>query len=278
MANFVFKSLPHLFLPSFGGVGGGFSFRSFPSSVWHSPPLEGLGEVLEGRLFINNFPYTVFFTPLLFSLLPSPLLFLLSFYSLSFFHYVFSINTFWLLSLLSLCLLSFCHYVFSISTFWLLSLLSFYSLSFFHYVFSINTFCLLILLVLQQFGVIPFEIRTLMYCHTEQRRTQRFYIAEIVRHRGTVGAWRNRGYLRGLLMFLSTSLQSSGLQDFFKRLLPKLSAICTLHLCRSLCLRHLRDIVCFHLRALPLSVCLLYVVGLLCHFKFFPILQTLERI
>ena len=232
MANFVFKSLPHLFLPSFGGVGGGFSFRSFPSSVWHSPPLEGLGEVLEGRLFINNFPYTVFFTPLLFSLLPSPLLFLLSFYSLSFFHYVFSINTFWLL----------------------------------------------ILLVLQQFGVIPFEIRTLMYCHTEQRRTQRFYIAEIVRHRGTVGAWRNRGYLRGLLMFLSTSLQSSGLQDFFKRLLPKLSAICTLHLCRSLCLRHLRDIVCFHLRALPLSVCLLYVVGLLCHFKFFPILQTLERI
>ena len=255
MANFVFKSLPHLFLPSFGGVGGGFSFRSFPSSVWHSPPLEGLGEVLEGRLFINNFPYTVFFTPLLFSLLPSPLLFLLSFYSLSFFHYVFSINTFCLSSLLSFYLLSFCHYVFSINTFWLL-----------------------ILLVLQQFGVIPFEIRTLMYCHTEQRRTQRFYIAEIVRHRGTVGAWRNRGYLRGLLMFLSTSLQSSGLQDFFKRLLPKLSAICTLHLCRSLCLRHLRDIVCFHLRALPLSVCLLYVVGLLCHFKFFPILQTLERI
>ena len=47
---------------------------------------------------------------------------------------------------------------------------------------------------LQQFGVISFEIRTLMYCHTEQRRTQRFYIAEIVRHRGTVGAWRNRGY------------------------------------------------------------------------------------
>ena len=27
---------------------------------------------------------------------------------------------------------------------------------------------------LQQFGVISFEIRTLMYCHTEQRRTQRF--------------------------------------------------------------------------------------------------------
>ena len=71
---------------------------------------------------------------------------------------------------------------------------------------------------LQQFGVIPFEIRTLKIGHTEQRRTQRFYIVAIVRHRGTVGAWRNRGYLRVLFMFLSTSLQSSGLQDFLKRL------------------------------------------------------------
>ena len=96
---------------------------------------------------------------------------------------------------------------------------------------------------LQQFGVISFEIRTLMYCHTEQRRTQRFYIAEIVRHRGTVGAWRNRGYLRVLLMLWSNSLQSSSLQYFLKCLLPKLSATRTLRLCRSLCLRHLRDIV-----------------------------------
>ena len=46
-----------------------------------------------------------------------------------------------------------------------------------------------------------------------------------------------------LLMFLSTSLQNSGLQDFLKRLLPKLSATRTLRLSRSLCLRHLRDIV-----------------------------------
>ena len=118
---------------------------------------------------------------------------------------------------------------------------------------------------LQQFGVIPFEIRTLKIGHTEQRRTQRFYIVAIVRHRGTVGAWRNRGYLRVLLMLLSTLLQSSGLQDFLKRFLPKLSATRTLHLCRSLCLRHLREVVCFHLRVLPLSVCLLYVVGLLYH-------------
>ena len=91
--------------------------------------------------------------------------------------------------------------------------------------------------------MIPFEIRTLMYCHTEQRRTQRFYIVEIVRHRGTVGVWSIRGYLRVLLMLLSTSLQSCGLQDFLKSFLPKLSAIRTLRLCHSLCLRHLRDIV-----------------------------------
>ena len=122
-------------------------------------------------------------------------------------------------------------------------------------------------MVLPKYGVIPFEIRTLKKGHTEKWRAQRFYIVAIVKHRGTVGAWRNRGYLRVLLIFLSTSLQSSGLQDFLKCLLPKLSATRTLRLCRSLCLRHLREIVCFHLRVLPLSVCLLYVVGLLYHSK-----------
>ena len=125
---------------------------------------------------------------------------------------------------------------------------------------------------LQQFGVIPFEIRTLKKGHTEQRRTRRFYIVVIVRHRATVGVWRNRGYLRVLLILWSTSLQSSGLQDLLKCLLPKLSATRTLRLCGSLCLRHLREIVCFHLRVLPLSVCLLYVVGLLYHSK---LLKTL---
>ena len=120
--------------------------------------------------------------------------------------------------------------------------------------------------VLQLLGAIPFEIRTLKKRHTEKWRAQRFYMAEIVRHRGTVGAWSSRGYLRVLLMLLSTSLQSCGLQDFLKCFLPKLSATRTLRLCRSLCLRHLRDIVfIFHLRVLPLSVCLLYVVGLLYH-------------
>ena len=132
--------------------------------------------------------------------------------------------------------------------------------------------CKELYLVLPKYGVIPFEIRSLKIGHTEQRRTQRFYIVAIVRHRGTVGAWRNRGYLRVLLMFLSTSLQSSGLQGFLKRLLPKLSETRTLRLCCSLCLRHLREIVCFHLRALAISVCLLYVVGLLYHSK---LLKTL---
>ena len=69
--------------------------------------------------------------------------------------------------------------------------------------------------------MISFEIRTLMYCHTEQRRTQRFYIVEIVRHRGTVGVWSIRGYLRVLLMFLSTSLQSSGFTRFLKTFITK---------------------------------------------------------
>ena len=74
---------------------------------------------------------------------------------------------------------------------------------------------------LQQFGVIAFEIRTLKKRHTEQRRIRRFYIAEIIRHRGAVGAWRNREYLRVLLILWSTSLQSSGLQDFLKRFFTK---------------------------------------------------------
>ena len=94
-----------------------------------------------------------------------------------------------------------------------------------------------------QSEVIPFEIRTLKKGHIEKWRAQRFYIAAIVRHRGTVGAWRNRGYLQVLSMLCSISFQNNGLQDFLKRFLPKLLATRTLRLCRSLCLRHLRDIV-----------------------------------
>ena len=115
-------------------------------------------------------------------------------------------------------------------------------------------------------GAIPFEIRTLKKRHTEKWRAQRFYMAEIVRHRGTVGAWSSRGYLRVLLMLLSTSLQSCGLQDFLKCFLPKLSATRTLRLCRSLCLRHLRDIVFMLSPPCSPPLCVpLYVVGLLYH-------------
>ena len=45
--------------------------------------------------------------------------------------------------------------------------------------------CKELYLVLPKHGVIPFEIRTLKKGHTEARRAQRFYKAEIVRHRGT---------------------------------------------------------------------------------------------
>ncbi len=119
-------------------------------------------------------------------------------------------------------------------------------------------FVIVIFLGIQQFGVIPFEIKTLKKRHTEKWRTRRFYIVAIVRHRGTVGAWMNRGYLRVLLMFLSTLLQSSALQDFLKCLLPKLSATRTLRLCRSLYLRHLRDIVCAFTSVFSPSLCAFY--------------------
>ena len=51
-----------------------------------------------------------------------------------------------------------------------------------------------------------------------------------------------------------------GLQDFLKRLLPKLSAIRTLRLCRSLCLRHLREIVFYAFTSMfSLSLCAFYI-------------------
>ena len=114
---------------------------------------------------------------------------------------------------------------------------------------------------LQQFGVIPFEIRTLKTGHTEQRRTRRFYIAAIVRHRGTVGAWRNRGYLRvfiNVFVYFITKQQFARFLKTFIHLLPKLSATRTLRLCRSLCLRHLCDIVCFTSVFSP-SLCAFYI-------------------
>ena len=116
--------------------------------------------------------------------------------------------------------------------------------------------------------MIPFEIRTLKKRHTEQRRTQRFYIVAIVRHRGTVGAWRNRGYLRVLLIFLSTSLQSSGLQDFLKRLFVYYQSYQQhVHYGSVALCAFGTSVRLFAFTSVfsPLSVCLLYVVGLLYH-------------
>ena len=127
---------------------------------------------------------------------------------------------------------------------------------------------------LQQLEVIPFEIRTLRKGHTEQRRTRRFYIATIVRHRGTVGAWRNRGYLRVLLMFWSTSLQSICFARFLKTFITKvISNTYTTALSLFVPSAPPWDCLCIHLRVLPLSVCLLYVVGLLYHSIFWKNLK-----
>ena len=57
----------------------------------------------------------------------------------------------------------------------------------------------------------------------------------------------------------STSLQSSGLQDLLKRLLPKLSATRTLRLCRSLCLQHLRDIVFYAFTSVFSPLCVTFI-------------------
>ena len=118
--------------------------------------------------------------------------------------------------------------------------------------------CKELYLVLPKYGVIPFEIRTLKKGHTEKWRAQRFYKAEIVRHRGTVGAWRNRGDLRVLLILWSTSLQSSVLQDFLKRLFVYYQSYQQhVHYASvALCAfgTSVRLSLYFHLRVLPLSV------------------------
>ena len=55
--------------------------------------------------------------------------------------------------------------------------------------------------------MIPFEIRTLNIGHTEQRRVQRFLV-EIVRHRGTVGAWSDGDSLPLLLAIYIQSVHT----------------------------------------------------------------------
>ena len=119
---------------------------------------------------------------------------------------------------------------------------------------------------LQQFGVIPFEIRSLKIGHTEQRRTQRFYIVEIVRHRGTVGVWSIRGYLRVLLMFLSTSLQSSGFTRFLKNVYYQSYQQHVHYASVALCAFGTSVILSASTSVFSSSLCdLLYIVGLLYH-------------
>ena len=122
--------------------------------------------------------------------------------------------------------------------------------------------------------MIPFEIRTLKKRHTEKWRARRIvYYKAICWHRGTIGAWRNRGYLRVLLILLilwSTSLQSSGFARFLKTFITKVISN-TYTTALSLFVPSAPPwycLLCFHLRVLPLSVWLLYVVGLLYHSKF----------
>ena len=103
--------------------------------------------------------------------------------------------------------------------------------------------------------------------HRAKENTEVLYSCnrQAQRHRWCVEAQRIfMSFINIFVYFIPKQWFARFLKTFI-RLLPKLSAICTLHLCRSLCLRHLREIVCFHLRALPLSVCLLYVVDLLYH-------------
>ena len=112
---------------------------------------------------------------------------------------------------------------------------------------------------LRQFGVIPFEIRTLKKDHTEQRRTRRFYIAAIVRHRGTIGAWRNRGYLRVFINVFVYFITKQWFARFLKTFITKaISNTYTTPL--SLFVPSAPPwycLLCFHLRVLP-SLCAFY--------------------
>ena len=103
--------------------------------------------------------------------------------------------------------------------------------------------------------MLPFEIRPLKKGHTEQRRTRSFYIAAIVRHRGTIDTWSIRGYLRVLLMFWSISFWNNGLQDVLF-ITKAISNTYTTPLSLFVPSRPLCS---------PLFVCLLYVVGLFYH-------------
>ena len=62
--------------------------------------------------------------------------------------------------------------------------------------------------------------RLLVYSFTK-KIAWRFYIVAIVRHRGTVGAWRNRGYLRVLLIALVYFFPKQWFVRFIKTFITK---------------------------------------------------------
>ncbi len=78
-------------------------------------------------------------------------------------------------------------------------------------------------------------------------------------------------------VWIELGLQSCGLQDFLKRFLPKLSATRTLRLCRSLCLRHLRDIVFMLSPPCSPPLCVIFIcsrLNLSLHISEEPIIRT----
>ena len=76
--------------------------------------------------------------------------------------------------------------------------------------------------------------------HREKEKTEVYYIQSNESHGGTVGAQSNGGYLPVLFEILCP-----------KHLPQRMSRICKLHLCRSLCHWHLPDIALFSFHSVP---------------------------
>ena len=76
--------------------------------------------------------------------------------------------------------------------------------------------------------------------HREKEKTEVYYIQSNESHGGTVGAQSNGGYLTVLFEILCP-----------KHLPQRMSRICKLQLCRSLCHWHLPDIALFSFHSVP---------------------------
>ena len=76
--------------------------------------------------------------------------------------------------------------------------------------------------------------------HREEEKTEVYYIQSNESHGGTVGAQSTGGYLPVLFEILC-----------LKHLFQRMSRICKLHLCHSLCHWHLPDIALFSFHSVP---------------------------